>query len=1451
MSARLTSFYGFLFIFLFVIPTQALALDVGGVLTQNTTWTVANSPINLSKNLLVSQGITLKIDPGVTVNFNGFLLQVDGYLTAQGTASINVVFHGGGGELIYLSNSVSYDPNVGQGLKFQYLASDLLSITAFGTTLVENCKIQRSSMRFCRGESLVKDSIFIGDGSGYAIGKSWAGPGGPSYVTISGNYITGYDTGINIAGFAEDIIEHNIIQNNLTGVYCSARGIVRYNSIIDNNYGLRVGYYSGTINNNNIYGNRTYDLYVQEGEGYVVNALNNYWGIIDLTLISTHIYDFDDDFRLAKVTYDPILSSWETRAPNPLPKIRTLSPSNIEAGSTSFALNVIGSGFVESSVVNWNGNPKVTAFISPTQITASIPASDITVHGTANITVFNPYPGGGTSNVVELIVNPIGSPLPTLISLSPTSAEMGGPPFTLTVNGTGFISTSKVRWNGSERSTTYISSTQLTASISATDIASIGTASITVSNPSPGGGTSNSLGFGVTGPNPTLTSISPTQVEAGSNAFSLTVNGTNFLSTSIVRWNSSARTTHYLSATQLTADITANDVSLGGAFPILVVNPDGQVTNSKSLQVISCSNSITPQSESFNASGGIGSVNVVGAYDCGWKASSPVAWITIQSGSSGWGNGAVSYIVAANTGGQRQATLAIAGKPFTVTQSDANCSFTLDPTAKNFTSTGGSGSVAIQASGTNCQWQAASSTGWITITGGSSGSGNGTVNYTVASNTSSQRQGTITIGGQTHTITQDGATVCTAQRTLPTYYAPGQAFQVTIQVTPPSTAQTQAIEDQPPTGWTVSAISTGGNWDNVNKKAKWGPFLDNQSRTLQYTVTPPAGTTGTKSFTGSVAFDMTVSAICGSISISMGDLHPADSNSDWRLSVEELTAYGSCWKTGCTWGTTPTNIPINYVTNASLIWKNGEAYHFDSTKTPPACWIPGATNGQGSGSDLAASPLKTGSPFQAARTGPAGRQQARTPGQVSNIGTGMRTSQASSGSAVSTFSPTTYTPGTGIVVSISVTPGSSSQVYAVEDLPPTGWTVTDINNSGSWDGIAKKVKFGPFFDNTARTLSYTATPPAGEAGEKTFSGVASFDGSNVIIGGTRTINTCCANTALAVGLGRFGTNGGWVTTHANKDGGYAIQSWIHLPWEAYNATGGGIHLAMGDVDGDGLDEYVLGLGTGGGGWIAVLDDSSHQNALLKRIQIEWGTYNTGNGEVFPAVGDLDGDGKAEIVAGLGTGSQGWIEIFGNASTGYRHLEWRQVSWPNYNAANGTVHPAIGDLDGDGKSEFILGLANGSGGWIEVLQSAAGNYAHQSWIQVHWPAYNSANGTTWPSAGDIDGDGRAEIVAGLGQGSQGWVEFLDDQVASHASLKWFRIPWDAYNTANGETHPAVGNLDSDSRSETVFGLGRFAGNGGWLFTLDDAISGYASLGWFQIPSNAFSQEGEKHFLRCRH
>ncbi|MCS6881536.1 MAG: IPT/TIG domain-containing protein [Chloroflexaceae bacterium] len=174
---------------------------------------------------------------------------------------------------------------------------------------------------------------------------------------------------------------------------------------------------------------------------------------------------------------------------NPAPAITSLSPASATAGGPAFTLTVTGSNFVNGAVVRWNDTDRPTTFVSATQLTAQIPASDIAAAGTASITVVNPAPGGGTSNSVTFTIN-ASNPVPAITSLSPATVTAGGPAFTLTVTGSNFVNGAVVRWNGADRPTTFVSATQLTAQIPASDIAAAGTASITVVNPAPGGGVS-------------------------------------------------------------------------------------------------------------------------------------------------------------------------------------------------------------------------------------------------------------------------------------------------------------------------------------------------------------------------------------------------------------------------------------------------------------------------------------------------------------------------------------------------------------------------------------------------------------------------------------------------------------------------------------------------------------------------------------------------------------------------------------------------------------------------------------------------------------------------------------------------------------------------------------------------------------------------------------------------
>jgi hypothetical protein len=258
---------------------------------------------------------------------------------------------------------------------------------------------------------------------------------------------------------------------------------------------------------------------------------------------------------------------------NPLPFLISLSPERVTAGGAAFTLTVNGTRFISGSVVRWKGADRTTTFVSSTQVRASISAADIATAGTAAVTVFTPTPGGGTSNNLNFTISPSGNPVPTVTSLVPASATVGGAAFSLTVNGTNFINGSVVRWGGSDRTTTYVSGAQLTASITAADIATTGLVAVTVFNPAPDGGTSNSLDFTIENPVPTLTLLSPSSATAGAPAFTLTVTGTNFVIGSVVRWGGSNRSTTYVNSTQVTASITAGDIATAGTVAVTVFNP--------------------------------------------------------------------------------------------------------------------------------------------------------------------------------------------------------------------------------------------------------------------------------------------------------------------------------------------------------------------------------------------------------------------------------------------------------------------------------------------------------------------------------------------------------------------------------------------------------------------------------------------------------------------------------------------------------------------------------------------------------------------------------------------------------------------------------------------------------------------------------------------------------------
>lgn len=220
------------------------------------------------------------------------------------------------------------------------------------------------------------------------------------------------------------------------------------------------------------------------------------------------------------------------------------------------------------------------------------------------------------------------------------------------------------------------------------------------------------------------------------------------------------------------------------------------------------------------------------------------------------------------------------------------------------------------------------------------------------------------------------------------------------------------------------------------------------------------------------------------------------------------------------------------------------------------------------------------------------------------------------------------------------------------------------------------------------------------------------------------------------------------------DNNFAHHGWLSIQWREDVPADTQSRIAMGDIDGDGRDEMVIGLGQVfdallPGGLFQIVDDDY---SLLEWSQIDWPDYNLANGESYPSCGDIDGDGDDEILLGLGDGGQGMVEVLDFRNGGVVHLNWITVDWPAYNDARGQTRPATGDIDNDGKDEIIIGLGGVDsdpqvpGGLFEILDDDA---TLMAWAQIQWPEYNTLNGESYPVAGDINADGIDDIFVGLG------------------------------------------------------------------------------------------------------
>jgi glucose/arabinose dehydrogenase len=231
---------------------------------------------------------------------------------------------------------------------------------------------------------------------------------------------------------------------------------------------------------------------------------------------------------------------------------------------------------------------------------------------------------------------------------------------------------------------------------------------------------------------------------------------------------------------------------------------------------------------------------------------------------------------------------------------------------------------------------------------------------------------------------------------------------------------------------------------------------------------------------------------------------------------------------------------------------------------------------------------------------------------------------------------------------------------------------------------------------------------------------------------------------------------------------------------------GGVRVALGDVNGDGVADVVTGAGPGGGPHVQVFDGAT--GAPIRSFF----AYAAGfTGGVYVATGRVNADGAADIVTGAGPGGGPHVQVFDGATGAV--LRSFLAYQPGF---TGGVTVAAGDVNGDGVADIVTGAGPGGGPHVQVFDGATGAVLRSFFA---YPA--GFTGGVFVAAGDVNGDGVADIVTGAGPGGGPHVQVFDGAMGAVLRSFFAYIP-----TFTGGVRVAAADLTGDGLAEVVTGPG---------------------------------------------